>query len=104
MRGRKPDTPELKEAKGNPSRRPIKRLAVSVPALDGSVPKMLSKIGKIVWKALAPTMEQMKFQRKTDRFAFFRYRENMAAWLAVRNKMKKSWTRFGAKNALGLGR
>ncbi len=85
-RGPKPEPASVKQAKGNPSRRPIgKDPAPVAPVASGKVspPTWLKKGGLRVWKRLAPRLEAMKLLGAADAETFARYCRNFARWIEV---------------------
>jgi P27 family predicted phage terminase small subunit len=86
MRGRRPEPAALQEAKGNPGRRKP-RAQIEVAPADGRAPEHLSRDAKLVWAALAPELERLKFLRLTDVPAFARYCSDLAKYWEITRKL-----------------
>lgn len=87
MRGRKPEPAAIKEAKGNPGRRPIPAEPV---VADARIPEWLSGEGKAIWLRLAPDLARMNLLKRPDELTFGRYCENFALWLKARSALAAS--------------
>src|SRR5215469_10392736 len=98
MRGRRPDSAELQELKGNPARRRRKTLddVVEAGPLPEGTPKHLSVAAQRFWARIAPELERINFVRSTDRSALERYCETLADFwgiqLKLRGKERVYWT------------
>ena len=79
MRGRKSEPAEVKEAKGNPGRRPTGVVSTEdLPTLAGDAPVELTEAGRKIWLRLVPPLRQMNLIRVTDEAAVARYCNHMA--------------------------
>lgn len=87
-RGRRSQPAEVKEAKGNPGRRPIRGEKDAAPKLASKAPSELCVEARRVWDQLSPDLSRMKFLRETDRNAFARYCEHLAAWWRLTNDLR----------------
>jgi P27 family predicted phage terminase small subunit len=90
IRGRKPDTDEVQDAKG----RPGKRARATKPAMSstasGSAVQPSGKLSRPalhIWRSLAPDLEQMNFLRPTDATAFSRYCQTVAKYWDVSQEL-----------------
>lgn len=89
MRGRKSQPAEVKEAKGNPGRRPTGAVSTAdVPELSGGAPAHLTTEGKKIWRDLAPQLRQTKLIRQTDRLALARYCDTLADYWKVTRELR----------------
>lgn len=92
MRGRRPSPAAVKEARGNPGRRPIGD--TSAPALNddalGSAPAWLDDEARAIWTKLAPDLTQMRLLARPDVATFGRYCHLFAQWLSVSAEVLKS--------------
>tara|TARA_R110000868_G_scaffold29889_24_gene111148 strand:+ start:6351 stop:6944 length:594 start_codon:yes stop_codon:yes gene_type:complete len=103
MAGRKPKPDALKEAQGNPGRRPLAKDQIDIaaqvdrdlPALGGTPPH-LSAGGKKIWQQLAPQLEKINFIKTTDRNMFERYCDSLAEYWKVTRSLRRNkhtyWT------------
>lgn len=105
-RGPKPEPAAVKEAKGNPSRRPIGRdpepdvgQAVSV-----TPPSWMKADAKRVWQRLAPRLAAMKLLSATDSETFARYCTNFARWLKMQKRLDKMGEVYEIETASGVVR
>jgi len=66
-KGRKGQSEEVKAAKGNPGRRPVKDKtpapSISLPPVTEATPSYLSDDGKRIWGRIAPHLARMNFFR-----------------------------------------
>ena len=98
MRGRRPDSAELQELKGNPSRRRRKTIddVVEAGPLPADTPKHLSVAAQRFWARIAPELERINFVRATDKAGLERYCETLADYwqiqLKLRGKERVYWT------------
>lgn len=84
-RGRRPEPGEVKEAKGNPGRRPnATGAAVELPGLGAEAPEQLTGEARTIWGALAPELARMKLLRATDAPVFARYCDHLARFWRVK--------------------
>lgn len=97
-RGRKAEPAELKEAKGNPGRRRIAKAPVEPRELVTVAPADLAAEARKVWDRLAPELARLKFLRETDRNAFARYCEHLAAWWAYTKALRIEGETYLAKS------
>lgn len=104
-RGPKPEPAAVKEAKGNPGRRPIG----SDPAVDQAdarvaPPAWLKKDGLAVWQRLAPRLSALKLLTQTDVETFARYCRNFARWLRMQERLDKQGEIYEIETASGIVR
>lgn len=79
-RGRKPDPAAVREAKGNPGKRPVPREAAA-PAGKLARPSWLTGRARKLWESEAPKLAAMNLLRPSDGPAFARYCKNLARWI-----------------------
>jgi len=98
FRGRKPDAPEMQEAKGRPGKR-RRPAAPAASTVASSAVQPTSKLGRSalhVWTKLAPELERMNFLRGTDSNAFARYCQTVAKYWEVSAELDRDgevyWT------------
>ena len=100
--GRKAKPAALKEAQGNPGKRPI---AAEPPADDAQeaprlgAPPQLSKDARKVWDRVAPELSRLKFLRDTDREPFARYCEWLVKWWQIERKLRRQQLVITTKSA-----
>lgn len=99
MRGRKPEPAAVKEAKGNPGRRPLPKEQDAVRATEA--PKALSRQAKKIWEELAPDLQRMKFLRPTDAHAFARYCEHLTRWWELTKSLRKTGETYESESNHG---
>lgn len=113
LRGPKPDPAAIKEAKGNPGRRPIgadpvvagddqvsdaqeRTASVSVAA-----PVWLKGEGLDIWDRLAPRLVSMKLLSQVDAEAFGRYCRNYARWIAMQDVLDREGEVYESESTHG---
>jgi P27 family predicted phage terminase small subunit len=96
-RGPKPEPAAIKQAKGNPGRRPIGADPdLSSPTAQAETPEKAAAIaieppawlkgeGLAIWKQLAPRQIQMKLLSPIDAEPFARYCRNFARWAKMQD-------------------
>lgn len=101
LRGPKPDPAAVKEAKGNPGRRPIgadpvigdgnQAAGKSERVLPAPVeaPIWLTGDGLGIWDRLAPRLVAMKLLSQVDAEAFGRYCRNYARWIRMQDQLDR---------------
>lgn len=79
----RPRPASIKEARGNPGRRPI--VAETTPADDAraAAPEWLDEPARAIWTRLAPELTRLRLLGRPDELAFGRYCETFARWLAL---------------------
>ncbi len=97
-RGRRPDTAEVKRAKGNPGRRRIVETPASLPVLAETPHVALSMPARKVWAQIAPELARLRFLRLTDRDAFARYCEHLAKWWELTRALRKEGETYFSKS------
>lgn len=88
--GRRPVSPELQAARGNPGKRPIKKGAARavIERIQLQRPKWLSdRLARQVWGQLAPSLH---FLRQTDAQVFGRYCVYLSDWVTANKEIKAS--------------
>jgi P27 family predicted phage terminase small subunit len=98
-RGRRPDAPAVKEAKGTKAR--TAPVTDSAAVLRSTMPRTLSAAAKKVWEVLAPELTRMKFLRETDRDAFSRYCEHAARWWKLTRELRREGDTYWTESAHG---
>lgn len=104
-RGPKPQSAAVKEAKGNPGRRPVGKdpaltSDITVPAKASAkiiAPTWLKGGGKRVWDRLAPRLFGIKILTQVDADTFARYCRNFARWLDLQNAVDKEGSYYGTE-------
>lgn len=103
-RGRKPDTAEMQEAKGNPGKRRIAPGRLS-PLHIGQVrpPKWLKRSRKATefWNDLAPLLVKINLLTDLDAHPFGRYCRYLAEWIVADQVVQKEGTWFNATGTNG---
>jgi P27 family predicted phage terminase small subunit len=97
-RGPKPQSAEVKRAKGNPGRR---RLVDAPPSLQGlamAPPPRLALDARKIWTQLAPELGRLNFLRESDRPAFERYCEHLAKWWEMTRALRKEGMTYFSKS------
>ncbi|MEQ8251566.1 MAG: phage terminase small subunit P27 family [Oceanibaculum nanhaiense] len=89
MRGRKPQSAEMREAKGNPGRRSHARTPDTLAPAKLTAPKELTKAAKEIWDRTAAPLARINFLRETDRAAFARYCHHLAEWWVLTRQLRK---------------
>ena len=101
-RGRKAESAEVKNAKGNPSRRPTGLVSTDVlPELKATAPRQLSAAGKAIWRDVAGQLGKIKLLRETDRWSLTRYCETLAEYWKVTRQLRKMKPTYEAKSIAG---
>jgi phage terminase small subunit len=85
--GRRAQSPELKEARGNPGKRPIKKVATVVAHIKLQRPAWLTDAAKKVWDQLQGSLH---FLRETDSNVFGRYCVYLTDWVTATKAIKTS--------------
>lgn len=83
MRGRNPQPAAIKEAKGNPGKRPIAKETDIRDLAKGAPNWLTDKAALAIWAELHGELTRIKLLRATDANAFARYCRNVAHWIAV---------------------
>lgn len=86
LRGPKPEPASIKEAKGNPSRRPIgadPEFDIDASHRTIDAPAWLKGEGLTIWKRVAPRLMQLRLLGPADAETFARYCRNFARWLKM---------------------
>lgn len=78
--GRNAQPAAVKEAKGNPGRRPIAREGAPSPSSAIAAPKKLNARQRALWEQFAPELVAMRILRPTDLAAFRRYVVFLDKW------------------------
>lgn len=106
-RGPKPEAAAVKEAKGNPSRRPIgsdPAVADVQASVRVDAPDWLKAAGLDVWKRLAPRLIALKLLSTTDAETFGRYCTNFARWLKMQKRLDDMGEIYEIETASGIVR
>lgn len=88
--GRRPISPELQAARGNPGKRPVKKLAPRAMAerIQLERPKWLSdRLARQVWTQLQASLH---FLRQSDVQVFGRYCVYLSDWVTANKQIKES--------------
>ncbi len=86
--GRRAQSPELKEARGNPGKRPIKKISTVVAHIKLQRPSWLTDaLAKKVWDQL---LGSLHFLRESDGNVFGRYCVYLADWVTATKEIKAS--------------
>lgn len=89
-RGRKAQPAAVKEAKGNPGKRPISKVEAEVPDHPEDAPAWLTGTHAInVWKTLRRDLGTINLIKSTDQMAFARYCYYLGEWIKAANKLKR---------------
>jgi len=100
MRGRKPDPAAVKEAKGNPGRRPyFLRRAEEGKGLRRH--PELRREALAVWRGLAPELEKLNFLRSSDREPFARYCSLVARYWRLERELIDATLTYESESAHG---
>jgi P27 family predicted phage terminase small subunit len=92
--GRRGQSNEVREAKGDPGRRGARAEKAKVEdarALAG-IPADLSDKAAQIWKAIAPELQRIKFLRDTDKNSFARYCQYLTEWWVHTKKLEEEGT------------
>jgi P27 family predicted phage terminase small subunit len=104
IRGRKPDTDDVQNAKGRPGKRrratpPFVASTVGATAVQPS--SKLSRPALHIWRTLAPDLEQMNFLRATDSAAFSRYCQTLAKYWEISHELDREGVVYLTESAHG---
>ena len=89
-RGRKPDRPEVQDAKGNPGKRAKRQTAAAdVPESKGAAPASLNAAGKKVWSKLQADLGATGILRATDEQVLARYCDTVVRYWAITAKLRR---------------
>jgi P27 family predicted phage terminase small subunit len=105
--GRHAKPAAVKEAQGNPGRRPIVSEGAASPVSAFDAPRGLKAGPRKVWDALAPTLAQLRFLRPSDLTAFRRYCVFIYKWSQIEPDLigaKATVTTVSQHNPDGLER
>ena len=81
-KGRKAQPAAVKEAKGNPGKRPIPSAEAAVPDHTEDVPKWLTDREAVrAWKFLSQALRKINLLKATDQVAFSRYCYYVGLWI-----------------------
>jgi P27 family predicted phage terminase small subunit len=97
-RGPKPQSAEVKRAKGNPGRRRLVDAPASLPGLSIAAPQRLALSARKIWEQLAPELGRLNFLRESDRPAFERYCEHLAKWWEMTRALRKEGMTYFSKS------
>lgn len=92
--GRRPESQELQDAKGNPSKRPKaerqSRRDDNLPVLGLEVPDFIlgNERAVKIWKVMSGILQHSRFMRQTDSNSLARYCLYMADWLTCRKQVE----------------
>ncbi len=103
-RGPKPEPAAVKEAKGNPGRRPVGTDPVAPTDLSTAkveMPRWLTGQGRIIWNRLAPRLTAQKLLSASDAETFARYCRNFARWLKMQKELDKEGETYESESAHG---
>ena len=103
IRGRKPDTDEVQNAKGRPGkrRRPAPPAPSSVASTTVQPNSRLTQSALHIWRTLAPDLEQMNFLRATDSPAFSRYCQTLAKYWEISTELDSEGVVYLTESAHG---
>lgn len=88
-RGRKSQPAAIKEAKGNPGKRPVPAAEASVPEHTQDVPAWLTDREAVrVWKQLSQDLRKINLLKSTDHVAFARYCYYVGLWIKETKLLK----------------
>ena len=88
-RGRKAQPAAVKEAKGNPGKRPIPKAEAEVPDHTADVPAWLTDREAVrVWKELSQALRGINLLKATDHVAFSRYCYYVGLWIKETRRLK----------------
>ena len=100
--GRKPAPAVVKEAKGNPGRRPVGSDPVDTSQTGGVAPPVwLKGEGLKVWNRLAPNVARLKLLTPVDAESFARYCRNLSRWLKMQDVLDKEGETYESESAHG---
>lgn len=99
-RGRKPDSPALQAAKGNPGRRKPKPVVEVAPITVGTIrpPKWVAKSPRAVavWNELVPILARLNLVTELDANPLARYCRYLCDWVAADEAVRKEGVYFDA--------
>lgn len=104
IRGRKPDTDEVQDAKGRPGKRRRSALPATTSTVSASSVQPSSKLSRpalAIWRTLAPDLEQMNFLRATDSPAFSRYCQTLAKYWEISTELDRDGVVYLTESAHG---
>lgn len=104
IRGRKPDTDEVQDAKGRPGKRRRAAPPAAASAVSGTAVQPSSKLSRPalhIWRVLAPDLEQMNFLRATDSPAFSRYCQTLAKYWEISTELDREGVVYLTESAHG---
>lgn len=102
MKGRTATPAEIREAKGNPSRRPVRTASLAeLPALGAEAPVELGEAAQAIWEKIAPELARMKLLRETDAGAFARYCDLLARYWAISGSLAHGEETYETDSAHG---
>ncbi len=88
-RGRKSQPAAVKEAKGNPGKRPTPKAEDTVPEHPDAVPAWLTdREAQRVWKYLSHALRKINLLKATDQVAFGRYCYYVGLWIKETKVLK----------------
>ena len=93
QKGRKPIPAAKQEARGNPSRRKLKRQAVSKVGV-GEPPSFISPEAQVAWRWLRPRLETMRVLTEADEVAFTALCEAVGEWRKYRKMLNEEGGRI----------
>lgn len=90
MRGRRPDSAAVQEAKGHPRKQRRKTVddAVEAAPMPDGTPGHLSENARKFWARVAPELLRINFVRVTDRPSLERYCETLAKYWEIQLKLR----------------
>lgn len=88
--GRNAQPAAVKEAKGNPGRRPIAKEGAASPLAMLAPPKKLTAKQKALWNQFVPELVAMRIMRPTDVAAFRRYVVFLDRWEEAERELKSA--------------
>lgn len=90
QRGPKPQPPELRIARGNPSKRAIPTdIVVHDSTSYGEPPEHLTAHAKAEWRRMAPLLDELGLSPDVAKKAFEMYCQHYGDWRAAREAIKK---------------
>lgn len=90
--GRTPKSDELREAQGNPGRRPIGSgdpVQDTLPGFSEDAPPELNEAGQRIWQELVPLLQQLRFIRRTDKAVLPRYCNALARYWELEAQIRQ---------------
>lgn len=92
MRGRKPEPAAIKEAKGNPGRRPIGADPSGLAASAPRPPAFVEGNALEIWRRYAELLASARLLTEADANAFGRYCRNLARWVDLQDELDAGLT------------